>query len=221
MAAVRGPEKRAASVASQPNDQAQAGGPDRGPEVLRSPDGLSGWASGRLPSWGQCDLQAADMADPELGGIHMHLLDEAHDAEPVSPASAERLLQAGGLGDDLLAAADVLTYNMTSNKGGGAGGQKVAGGAGGVAPDAARPVSGAKLAAGVYGSAGAGTVVAAAPVSAYGVAGAAGVGAAVGVQPALHAEFVRILSTLPEAARVGVLQQVGPAGICQLCARVS
>lgn len=63
--------------------------PDKGPAGLTSPDGLSGWLPGRLPSWGPAELQA-DMA--ELGGVQMHLLDAAHDAEPVSPASAARLL---------------------------------------------------------------------------------------------------------------------------------
>jgi hypothetical protein len=33
------------------------------------------------------------------------------------------------------------------------------------------------------------------------------------VPPAQYAEFVRIVSGLPEAVRVSVLQQVGPAGI--------
>lgn len=33
------------------------------------------------------------------------------------------------------------------------------------------------------------------------------------VPPALHAEFVRIVSSLPEDARADVLQQVGPHGI--------
>jgi phosphotransferase system IIA component len=51
-----------------------------------------------------------------------------------------------------------------------------------------------------------------APNSAAVVAPAAG-GGVQQVPSALHAEFVRIVSGLPELVRVGVLQQVGPAGV--------
>ncbi|WIA17386.1 hypothetical protein OEZ85_014244 [Tetradesmus obliquus] len=135
--------------------------PDKGPAGLNSPDGLSGWLPGRLPSWGPAELQA-DMA--ELGGVQMHLLDAAHDAEPVSPASAARLL-----------------CQESIDKGGG-------------------PAEGMVGQGGVTGGGG---------------AAAAGAGGSMQLQvpPALYAEFVRIVSGLPEYSRAEVLQQVGPHGI--------
>jgi hypothetical protein len=97
----------------------------------------------------------------DAGGVQMHMLDAAHDAEPVSPASAERLLRAGSVGDgtpgDVLAGGDGVQPAAVT-----AGGGQAVGLAGGV--QAAAPVvcTGQPV-IGAYGSGGGAAAAAPAP----------------------------------------------------------